>query len=297
MHPKIEILPISLLDQHRALVNELKKLARSLGLEFGWHYLLDLTWVLSQLGEVSGKRILDAGAGTGIIQWHLANKGAEVISVDRVSRAALPLKFRTRFNVRGWRTSDLAPVSQTIRQNFLQSTGFRAKIKSQIKEVRALTNRQHSPGRVWIYNQGLSSLTDINSDSVDAVVAISALEHNHPEDLGHVVQELVRVLKPGGVLLATLAAAQGTDWLHEPSHGWCYTEASLRRLFNLPPDTSSNYHLFGELFTTLINCAELRDGLAKFYFHSDNNGMPWGKWDPKYPPVGIRKIKLMRTSI
>ncbi len=31
--------------------------------------------------------MLDAGAGTGVLQWYLAQQGAAVISVDRMSRA------------------------------------------------------------------------------------------------------------------------------------------------------------------------------------------------------------------
>ena len=104
---RIEILSVDLLDQQRSIVEELKALAHSLRLEFGWHYLLDQSWILSQLGEVRGKRILDAGAGTGVIQWYLAQHGAQVISVDRSERADLALRFRRRFNVRGLRPSDL----------------------------------------------------------------------------------------------------------------------------------------------------------------------------------------------
>ena len=103
---KIELLSVDLLNKHRQQVIDLRKLARSLGLDFGWHYLLDLTWILSELGTTQGKRIMDAGAGTGILQWYLAQQGAEVISVDRLSRAALPLRFRARFHVSGLRSQD-----------------------------------------------------------------------------------------------------------------------------------------------------------------------------------------------
>ena len=44
LQPRIELLSIALLDQHRPLVEELWRLAGALRLEFGWHYLLDLTW-------------------------------------------------------------------------------------------------------------------------------------------------------------------------------------------------------------------------------------------------------------
>lgn len=295
MQEKIEILPVDLLEQHRPLVNDLKKLARSLGLEFGWHYLLDLTWIIHQLGDVQGKRILDAGAGTGVIQWYLADQGAEVLSVDRMSRANLSLRFRNHFRVSGLRPSDLVPYSQVVRQNFKRQGNPWRKLSAQAKELAALTDRRRSPGKVLIYNQDLRSLPDISTDSVDAVVAVSALEHNHPDDLGNVVQELLRVLKPGGIFLATLGAAREQDWLHSPSQGWCYTDTSLRRLFNLPADIASNYDQFAELFEALRNCAELRDNLAKFYFRSGDNGMPWGIWDPKYPTVGVCKLKASTT--
>ena len=91
--------------------------------------------------------------------------------------------------------------------------------------------------------------------------------------------------------IATLGAAKEQDWFHEPSKGWCYTEATLRDIFDLPADCPSNYDRYDELFKSLRNCSELRDNLADFYFKSGNNGMPWGIWDPKYQPVGMVKVK------
>jgi ubiquinone/menaquinone biosynthesis C-methylase UbiE len=287
----IEILPVSLLESNRSTVNKLKHLARQLGLEFGWHYLLDLTWMIQQLGQVKGKRIMDAGAGTGIMQWYLAEEGAQVLSVDRASRADLPLRFRRRYHVRGLRKQDLHPFRRSIRSSLFGSGKLRARLASQARELRSLGSRQRAPGQVIIYNQDLKNLADIPDNSLDAIVAVSALEHNSPQDLQEVVLELLRVLKPGSPLLATLGAAPGEDWFHTSSQGWCYSDASLRRCFQLTPETPSNYALYAELFTSLRECAELRDNLARFYFHSGDNGMPWGKWDPQYQPVGVLKIK------
>ncbi len=108
--------------------------------------------------------------------------------------------------------------------------------------------------------------------------------------------ELMRVLKPGGVLLATLTAGRDQDWWHSASSGWCYTDTSLRRLFKLPPEAPSNYAQYDELFARLKDCAELRDNLARFYYQSADKGMPKGVWNPEYQPVGVCKIKRAITD-
>ena len=288
---KIELLSVDLLNRHRQQVIDLRKLARSLGLDFGWHYLLDLTWILSELGPSQGKRIMDAGAGTGVLQWYLAQQGAEVISVDRLSRAALPLRFRSRFRVSGLRSQDLLSLPAALRAHWSGNARWRAKLSAQAHDVVGMAYWRHSAGRVIIYNHDLSDLDDLADNSLDAVVAVSALEHNQPPALEQVVEELMRVLKPGGKLIASLTAGRNQDWWHEPSSGWCYTDASLRRIFHLPQSTRSNYAEYDQMLDELRQCAELRDNLAPFYFQSANNGMPLGKWDPQYLPVGVVKIK------
>jgi SAM-dependent methyltransferase len=290
----IEILPVSLLDQHRQQVEELKNLARSLGIGLGWHYLLDWVWILAQLGGISDKRILDAGAGEGLLQWYLAGHGAEVISVDRSSRAQLSLRFRARFPVVGLRPEDLASPVRVLSNNIKQASSITAKTRSLVRGIGGLVKialPKELPGRVLVYNQDLQNMPLIPDNSVDAVVAVSSLEHNAPDGLSGVVVELMRVLKPGGLLLATLGAARDADWFHEPSRGWCYSEASLRSLFGLAEEISSNYSHYDELLRDLKNCSELRDNLADFYFRSGDNGMPWGKWDPRYQSVGVCKQK------
>lgn len=294
MDEKIEILPVELLERHRPLVRRLRRLASSLRIEFGWHYLLDLTWIISHLGEVSGRRILDAGAGIGILQWYLAQQGAEVLSVDRLSRARLPLRFRLRFPVSGLRPQDLLPMGWAIPFQPARSTALGGRLSGLVLEIERWKLPQRAGfrrGRVILYQQDLKDLADIPDRSFDAVTAVSSLEHNPPQDLQRLVAELLRVLKPGGVLLATLAAAKERDWFHEPSRGWCYTEASLRRLFALPEETPSNYCHHDELFAALRDCRELREHLASFYSRSGENGMPWGVWDPRYQPVGVCKVK------
>jgi ubiquinone/menaquinone biosynthesis C-methylase UbiE len=295
---KLEILPVSLLESERQIIGELKDLASRLKLEFGWHYLLDLSWIIRQLDHVEGKSIIDAGAGTGVMQWYLAEKGAQVYSVDRDNRANLSPRFRRRFEVSGLREKDLDPRMSTKEVNANASlssikawaSDFFDQVKYELIENR-VTSESQFPGRVVIYNQDLADLADIADNSMDAIVAVSSLEHNSHHDLESVVAEMMRILIPGGALFATLGAARDKDWFHEPSKGWCYSQETLRRIFSISPDTSSNYSQYDQLFEQLRTNKELQDNLAAFYFLSGDNGMPWGNWDPQYQPVGICKIK------
>ena len=291
MEEKIEILSPTILVDEKHNIDDLKLLANSLGLEFGWHYLLDISWILSQLNSIDSMRILDAGAGTGVLQWYLAENGAEVLSVDRASREYLPARFRFRFRAQGLRESDLAPALTSLRTRTQQTTSAMEALKTMLSETRGMLTISRSAGRVVIYNQDLSSMRNIADGTLDAVVAVSALEHNEPYNLPSVVKDLLRVLKPGGLLVATLCAAKEQDWYHEPSRGWCYTADSLRKRFDLSKNTPDNYDRYDELFEALRNCTELSDNLATFYASSGDNGMPWGLWDPQYQPVGVCKIK------
>jgi len=294
---KIEILSVELLNQYRNLVEELDKFAKSVGLEFGWHYLLDLTWIISHLNSDDGKFIMDAGAGTGILQWYLAEQGYKVISADRSSRADLPLRFRKRFNVKGLRPQDLTPAVLAFIRNFkrpIKGPFLRRcliTIKLQMRDLIDYYKKASVSGDIFIYNQDLVDLSAIKDSSLDAVVAVSALEHNTPDGLREVIKEIIRVIKPGGVLLATLTAARDQDYWHEASSAMCYTDTSLRSLFDLSPNTPSNYEQYDKLFEALESCSELRNSLASFYTHSTSKGMPKGIWDPQYQPVGVIKIK------
>lgn len=294
---RIEILSVSFLDDQRPIVQEIRQLSDELNIALGWHYLLDLTWAAQQLAVTFGACVMDAGAGQGLMQWWLAEAGATVISVDRTNRAALPKRFRNRYHVVGMRPQDLLRASAALSfRGFLPSRHPRywktypGKLRATLDSLSAHRERDQK-GIVCIYNQDLRTMLDIESDSVDAVVSISALEHNPPEELKTCVAELMRVLKPEGRLVATLAAARDDDWYHQPSKGWCYTEATLRDTFGLQTDCPSNYDRYDELFSALRDCLELQDSLADFYFRSGDNGMPWGIWDPKYQPVGVLRVK------
>lgn len=281
---RIELLSVSLLEQHAATVQSFMALSAALDLNMGWHYPLDFSWAIDRLQPVPGMTVLDAGAGYGAMQWWLAGQGCSVVSVDRSDRSTLNTKMRAWCPVHGLRRSDLkwlGPVATL--QMFARSREFDRYPPG------FLSRRQR--GTVSLYNQDLSTLRDIPDDSVDAIVSISALEHNTLDGLRICVTELMRVLKPGGRLVATLAAAKTADWYHDASSGWCLCEGSLRELFALPADCFSDFAAYDTCFAELRGNRFLQENLAPSYFLSGNNGMPWGVWNPRYQPVGVVKVK------
>ena len=62
-------------------------------------------------------------------------------------------------------------------------------------------------------------------------------------------------------------------------------------LFDLPQIPLQIMTDHDELLNSLKSSTELREKLAQIYFQSGDNGMPWGKWDPQYQPVGVCKVK------
>lgn len=296
---RIELLGVDWLAEEGAAVETFRSLARRLGIDLGWHYPIDLAWIARHLGNPAGLTILDAGAGTGVLQWWLADRGAVVISADRQDRGDISPRFRARYHVEGMDSGSLVPLL-TVAHNRLRDVRrgliYRASGWSRAVGGHLLERiRSKSRGTVVIYHSDLKHLDRLSDESVDAVVSLSALEHNKPNDLGSIVDELWRVLRPGGRMLLTVSAALGADWYHVPSSGWCFGERSLRRYFRFPRQSASSFASYEALLGGLRSSRDLRAWLSPLYYRSGDNGMPWGVWDPKYLPVGIRKVKRIAT--
>jgi len=318
---EIEILGIELFETHEVEMNIVKQFKEYFAAEFGWHYYLDLAWIIRQVrGIPKGALILDAGAGSGLLQYILAELGYNVISTDFTNRT-LCGKYRQRygkvlhylnsqdriFDNRYTRHLRGSPASSVRSKSTIFSGLFSKKDKS-IDPVSMIEKNIYIPqggqavllkgdaerncGRIFMYNCDLRDMPLLPDSYVDGVVSVSALEHNDHVDFEKCMDEILRVTKPSGRLFMTVSASLSEDWFHEPSKGWCYSEATLKRLFRLPEGVASNFSIKDEFFNELRQEGnELYKRLDSVYFKSGDNGMPWGKWDPKYLPVGICKIK------
>jgi len=275
--------------------------------QIGWHYITDLTWLYSRIKHwPKSLRILDAGGGTGPLQFLLAELGFNITNIDMALKQPLPsLADRYKTTLKQLTTSDTSEYLDFLncKQRDRQYFGLRRivrKVKKGIQENHLSILFYHFRHDRWRRRFGLSStqagsiqwaagnLCDISaipSNYFDAVVSLSALEHIHMEQLRNALNEIHRVLKnPNYWAITTSATDQNTTWYHQPSRGYCYSMSDLEELFKAKSSYPQNPK---RLLQEYRNCAYLEKNLAKFYSKSGEYGMPWGKWDPKYIPVGI----------
>jgi SAM-dependent methyltransferase len=295
MTDNIELLGINWLQEHPELKEYLEKMQHDLALSGGWHYLIDWIWVINNLGDITSKTILDAGAGLGLLQWYLCLQGANIISVDRSNRKCIPFHLVKRFNVTGYSIID-EPLSVLDTINIFNTKANiisrgKALIKGFAGELRSGIYKNLS-GSVKLLNSNLQSIQEIPDNSIDIIVSISALEHNPTiENIKTIIIELMRALKPGGKMLITLPATNGSDWFFSPAYSWCFSDATLCQLFDFQKDIPTNFNSYDSIFEGIKSSKELKNNLSLRYFFRSQSGMPWGKWDPKYLPVGVLKTK------
>jgi len=289
-HDAIELLPVSLIDEHPDIANMIYRKSAELNVGLGWHYLLDLIWIIKSIKQLpQGSIVLDAGAGNGLLQFILADMGYRIISAD-FSERIIPHNCLARHTIlqadsgKPYDNEYIRHLSREFQARHFDDeplTQPGTSLRNQIKQCKL--------GSIIYYRVDLCDLEQLDNASVDCVVSVSALEHNSPENIIVAVREMERVLKPARPMLVTVSAADQQDWYHKPSKGWCFTDTTLTRMFSLK-QPRSNFSLYNKHFEELHLCSHLQRHLNPFYFKSGNNGMPWGKWNPQYQPVGIYKL-------
>lgn len=322
MQDKIEILGLELFKTHTEEMGIVERFQKHFSHVLGWHYYLDLAWIIREVKALpKGSIILDAGAGSGLIQFILSELGYNVISADFTDRD-FSGKYKERYGqvINYLNNSQRLIVDNRYARHLkavYQGSGkisglkgfFRNKEKN-IDPIALIEKNRFIPqegasrsflkgeaaencGRIFLYKCDLKDMPLLPDGFVDGVVSVSALEHNDHQDFERCMNEILRVTKPSGRLLITVSASlSAADWFHEPSKGWCYSEETLRRLFRLSEGVNSNFPKKDEFFEELRKEGnELHKRLSQVYFKSGDNGMPWGKWDPKYQPVGVVKQK------
>ena len=304
MGDSIELLSESLIDEHRDLALEVLGASSRLGLSLGWHYVLDLIWLLRELELPPGATILDAGAGWGLAQFLFADRGLRVISVDMSARQPRT-EFQHLYNFE--RLGD----DKAIRHRYLERAQpslkssldlalatplgeLPGKVLRRLRVAPAVTQRvpPHRPGKptITLYHAALESLGELASGSIDAVISVSALEHNAPADIAPILAELERVTRPGAPLLLTLSASQDNGEFHAASHSYLLNEAGFIATYGLQ-NPQSNFAEFDTIASAMQTPRYLDRWLSHAYDDRLDNGMPGRVWAPAYLPVALRKLR------
>ena len=85
---RIEILSLDLFKTHELEMNLIDQFQKTFNSDLGWHYYLDLAWTIREITRLpKGSLVLDAGAGSGALQFMLSDLGYNIISVDFMDRS------------------------------------------------------------------------------------------------------------------------------------------------------------------------------------------------------------------
>jgi 2-polyprenyl-3-methyl-5-hydroxy-6-metoxy-1,4-benzoquinol methylase len=312
MTNEIKLLHASLLDDDNKL-KELTYWLRVMNRPNGWHYDLDHIWILNELeksGIHPGSTIVDAGAGQGILQYLLASRGYNIISLDFSPRTR-PGRSMGIFDIRGQGNSDINyqhPYMKFIKYGVGSSTRMNGKFNSSsLRKFLLLPQRamRHAISvayylieRIIGNHAGYGPITYLRapfhdvplaSESVDAVISVSAIEHADISLFSENIKELLRLMKPGApLLLTTSATASDDNNYHEKSSGWCFSLSALKTLF---PDCQTEFNA-EDCAHSLTESKAFMDRLDPYYYQ-DRDSFCYKKRITGFPylPVGVKIVK------
>ena len=303
---EIQLLSDQLPTEHPEILAEIDLLREGLFKDIGWHYYVDLVWVISQLHKMGlkpGSTLLDAGAGNGLLQFLLSFIGYHVLSLDFAPRR-FPFYIKRLFPIEV--LTPAAPSQERYVEHLAFARGnfgiirkigpyfFKRKfhLSSWFRLKEILASRKNKPGTITVIQNDMRQMSQVDDQSVDAVVSVSAVEHLQPDQLTSVFTEFARVMKPEApMILTTNASGTEEDWFHEPSQGWCFSQGSMAAWFGRASIFERRFSNFDNFLADYQKNDFLRQRLATFHFYSDKSGMPNGIWNPLYIPVGVVALR------
>ena len=318
MNDLIELLDIDLLED-KELLMEIDHWLEVFNWPNGWHYDLDIIWIVRQLEKnniLPGSTILDAGAGYGMTQFLLAARGYNIISLDFTKRD-LPKKARGIFNIEiiendmgsykseyleymtyGKSTNEFIHLLNSVPKAILHPVkamnSLNKKLKSFIEYHNEKKKNHEKFGKIQ-FLRGTFNKIPLNSNAVDALISISAFEHNKYDNMQDSIEEFNRVIKDDCLMFITTSAARDKDWFQEASKGWNFTKETLSSWFKISNENIDfNYDV---KCREISNSKKLSNRLDFYYKNKNNSIIPNGDLkNIEYIPVGIIKRKYYECN-
>lgn len=312
MASEIKLLHASLLDDREKL-KEPTYWLRVLNRPNGWHYDLDHIWILDELeraGIRPGASIVDAGAGQGIMQYLLAARGYNVISLDFSPRIP-PARSRGIFDISGNGEAEIRyqhPYMKFINYGTSQPGSLVTRLSfKKLKKIPELPGRairrlvsygwyfrerflgNHSNYGKITYVRAPFHDVPLQTESADAVISVSAIEHADIGLFDRNVNELTRLLKPGApLLLTTSATASKENTYDEKVEGWCFSRSALAAFF---PNSKIEFDAEG-CARSLLNSSTFICRLDPYYY-LDQGSFCYSKRILAFPylPIAVKIVK------
>ena len=307
MKNEIKLLDSSLLKD----VNKLQELLywlRVMERPNGWHYDLDHIWILNELekaGIQPGATIVDAGAGQGVMQYLLAARGYNVISLD-FSPRVIPDRSKGIFEIIGEGNTEISyqhPYMKFIKygggfigrlklSKFIKVLEMPRRIFRKVMEYTTYINerffRQHKNYGSIRYVRAPFHDIPLDAEIADAVISVSAIEHSDINLFDDNIRSLVGLLKHSAMLLLTTSATHEKNSIYDHKvEGWCYSQAALEAYF---PDVHIDFDA-EKCERSLLNSKVFMQRLDSYYY-TDSESPFYKKQFTSLPylPVAI-KIK------
>ena len=321
MQDKIELLDAGLLNDKEKL-KAIDHWLRVMGWSNGWHYDLDIIWILRKIDELGlkkGSTIIDAGAGLGVTQFILAARGYNVISLDFADRR-VPKYSKNIFTIEqagndliGYTNEYMEFMDYSRNQGHKgkKSGGFLQLLKKLLDPKRLRLNiytvnnllkkllniryiletmGNHEEFGKITFLRGTFNNIPLGDNAADLLVSVSAFEHNTYDDMPSSIVEFMRVVKKNSLLLITTSASKDKDWYFKPSKGWNFSKETLSAWFSI--SESNIVFSYPEVFKGILGSNLLKKRMPLSYKLSAENGLPYGRLnDAQYIPVGIVKVK------
>ena len=312
MTNEIKLLHASLLNDKNKL-SELTRWLRIMNRPNGWHYDLDHIWILNELetaGIKPGATIIDAGAGQGIMQYLLASRGYNVISLDFSPRTP-PARSYGIFEIRG--EGDAAIVYQHSYMKFINygtshDDGLHKRFTQQklrrLPELpfrfyrRTLSYMWYLRERFFGDHRNYHHITyvrapfheiPLESGIADAVISVSAIEHADIDLFMSNINSLFRLLKPAApMLLTTSATTEDKNTYDHIVSGWCYSRSGLANYF---PGSKIDFDA-KICASSLLNSKTFLSRLDPYYYLDSNSPFYKKQFTTlPYLPVALKIIK------
>jgi ubiquinone/menaquinone biosynthesis C-methylase UbiE len=303
-----DLLDPDLFKKYKKEVLYIDKWLKIMNRSNGWHYHLDILWIIQELknaGIKKGSTILDAGAGMGVTQFILASLGYNVISLDFTPRVK-PKFSKNIFDIKldsqelDYKHSymDYIKYKDGSVKKDIKGIKSRNVIRSFYSMVRSLRNtiinkfetfKDHSNfGKIEFIRAAFHQIP-LKDKSVDAVISVSAIEHADRKIIKENLKEISRIVRDGGVSLITTSLTHKKETIYNHKYeAWEFSESELNNLLKL--NVKNDFEAIEKKY---IDCKDFLNRIDIFYSMDENSDF-YKKKITKIPyfPVAIKLFKF-----